>query len=264
MHNLIKLIFAILVLGYTSILDYKYREVEPNSLYISIIIAFILTSAEIVIYRMLSLYHILSLTLSILTVVVIGIISYLTGLIGGADILILIFLALLFPWKFTVNNLPLVKFITLPIITFLINSLIIVVFYSLYFLFMNLTKYKHEVSRINTPLHMKITILFTGIPMKVSKYLKSKFFYPLEIVRIRDDGSIVREYRVTFNIEEEYKDHIEYVKKLVEQGILSQDSYIWVTPGIPLIVFILLGFILSVVLGDIILYSFLKTIGVAV
>ena len=52
------------------------------------------------------------------------------------------------------------------------------------------------------------------------------------------------------------------VLNLVRKGILSENSYIWVTPGIPLIIFILLGFILSIVLGDIILYSFLKTIGV--
>jgi len=259
MQYVIKTVLALSVLLYTSILDYRYREVEPKILYGSIITACVLTLAEIIAFKIFTLYHILSLILSVIVVIVIGLFSYFTGLLGGADVLILIFLALLFPWKFKMGILPVIEYTTLPIITFIINSLIIVVFYSIYFLLLNIVMYKDEVKKLNTPFIKKTILLLTGCPMKVSDYLKSKFMYPLEIIKVKENGEIEKEYRLTFNIEEEYMDHINHVKKLVEKGVLSKDTYIWVTPGIPLIIFILLGFILSITVGDIILNSFLST-----
>jgi len=211
-------------------------------------------------FKEFSTYHILSLILSIVIVVLIGILSYLTGFIGGADVLTLLFLALLFPWRFTLHSIPIVKFITLPIITFIVNSIVITLSYSIYYLILNFTVYRDIVLHLNIPLYKKAVLVFLGFPIKISRFLRSRFIYPLEVISVRDDGVVVREFRLTFSIEEDYRDHIEYIRKLIMKGVISENSYIWVTHGIPLIVFLLIGFTMSITLGDIVLYSFLKTI----
>lgn len=220
----------------------------------------ILTLTEIVLFKSISTYHTLSLILSIVIVVLIGALSYFTGFIGGADVFTLLFLALLFPWRFTLYSIPIVKFTTLPIVTFIVNSIVITFSYSIYYLVLNLTVYRGIVLHLNAPLYKKVILVFLGFPLKISRFLRSRFLYPLEIISVRDDGVVVREFRLTFNVEEDYREHIEYIRKLVMEGVISENTYIWVTHGIPLIVFLLLGFTMSITLGDIVLYSFLKTL----
>ncbi|MEM1686864.1 MAG: A24 family peptidase C-terminal domain-containing protein, partial [Zestosphaera sp.] len=52
------------------------------------------------------------------------------------------------------------------------------------------------------------------------------------------------ECRASFSMDETYEEKIKSsVRELLEKGILKADDLVWVTPGLPQIVFYLLGYV---------------------
>lgn len=246
----LKIIVTLAFLTYTSILDIRYREVDLKVWFIFGAAASILTSLEIMVYCF-TIINLIRLAVSVVLALSIGGLAYYLDLFGGADLFALIVLAIMHPWN---PIKPLFKLeIELPfILTILINSLIASLVVPLMNIIRNLMNYK-VISKLSIPMKYKIAYMFLGFPTTIDKYLKMKFSYPLTIYEVSSNGGIKVKYRLTFSIEEEHYEHQEKLKKLVKKGLLKYDDIVWVTQGIPLLVFITLGYIISIIFGDFIL-----------
>jgi len=246
----LKIIVTLAFLLYTSILDIKYREVDWKVWLVFGIISSILTFLEIMIYGFV-ITDLVRLVISVVMALGIGGLAYYLDLFGGADFFALVVLAVMHPW----NPLkPLFKLkIELPfILTILVNSLIMSLIVPLTNVIRNLMNYK-AISKLSIPMKYKIAYMFLGFPTTIGKYVKMKFSYPLTVYEISSTGRIKVKCRLTFSIEEEHYEHQEKLKRLVKKGLLRYNDIVWVTQGIPLLVFITLGYIVSLVFGDFIL-----------
>lgn len=95
------------------------------------------------------------------------------------------------------------------------------------------------------PFSKRIILALSAKRMKVKDFLNSSFLFPL--TQVDDDGNVT--LRSTFSIEEDDKEWKQKFRKLVEERRISEDSYIWVAWGVPVLPFMLIGYLLSLVIG---------------
>lgn len=246
----LKVVTSLIFLIYISMLDVKYREVDLKVWFIFGIMAATLNLAEFVISNI-SLDFILKLAISALSALSIGGLAYYLDLFGGADFFAILTLAIMHPWH---PFKPLFELkLSLPfILSVLVNSLIS----SLIIPLMNIVRNLSHLSlmfKLRAPRRYKIAYMFLGFPVTIEKYLEMKFTYPLIIYKEAQNGELETTYRLSFSIVEEHYEHQDVLRKLVERGLLRYGDVIWVTQGIPLLVFITFGYIISLVFGDVIL-----------
>lgn len=221
------------MLIHTSILDIKYREIDLKiwAIYSPLIIFLIFHIGSINIF----LY-----SYSLGTSLILFYILYKLSLIGGADIFVLLILSLANPKIFPLLhfNFDLAELGIEPLLILLYASIIIFL-KSLYNLVKNF-KYTAGMS-----ISQRILISLSAKRLRVRDFLNSKFLFPL--TQIDEKGE--RKLRTTFSIEEDDKEWREKFKNLVLEGKVSEDEYIWVAYGIPVIPYILAGYVLSLILG---------------
>ena len=258
-----KICYIFIVLTYFSILDIKYRDIPDKYAWASLVGAIILFlfSIPIDLKHGLTMFTIYTLTSMLLgPLLFYGL--YKTDMIGGADVIVVAELALLFPlptiYKYTLfagtRIMPILLPPILPILLYT-NLLIaaIIPFNILY----NLIRYKNVYRSLKTSLVKKIILLATAKPVKARNYLTLKHRYLLEEFKVTNEG-IERTIRTSFDIDEEYRDHQKLIRELISKGLLSPDDYIIITYGIPYIVPIMLGTLLFMILGDLVIqYLFL-------
>ncbi len=263
----IKIVYIIGVLIYFSILDILYRDVPDKLAWGSLAVSFILGLASIPLYFRYSsdlviLYSVMSMFLG--PGIMYGL--YKMGLMGGADVIVLTDIAVLFPLPtiyevivtpFNQALIPLRLPPILPILLYANLSVLIVIPFNIVY---NLVKYHRFYSKLNISISKKIILLATAKPVKANDYLKLKHRYLLEEFNI-DGGTLVRSPRTTFDISEEYTDHQELIRNLLEKGYLKPEDRVLVTYGIPYIVPILLGLIIFLVFGDSLVARLLLALG---
>lgn len=219
------------MMGHTSILDLKSREVDLKIwLYYSPIILFIIYDIKHV-YLPLYLY---SLTTSEL---LLGLL-YKFSMIGGADVFASLLLSLANAYIVPLFSSKLARLGMEPLLILLYTSLLIL-FYGFYNFVRNIPYVK------GYTFSQKLKLAFVGKRVKVRDFLNSRFLFPL--TKIKEDGTV--ELRFNFDIEEDDKMWREYFRKLVEKGLIDENSTIWVTWGIPVLPFMLMGYILSLLIG---------------
>jgi hypothetical protein len=101
------------------------------------------------------------------------------------------------------------------------------------------------------PSWKKMVAMATGFKIKPRR-LTERFLHPLEEIAEDNEGNLTRRLNVLVKAED--VGEIEADKRLVGE--------IWVTPGLPLIVFMFVALIVSVLFGDILLWSFLSIFGI--
>ncbi|WP_173645071.1 A24 family peptidase C-terminal domain-containing protein [Saccharolobus solfataricus] len=219
------------MLIHTSILDLKYREVDPKIwIYYSPLCLFIIFS-----------FHNLFLPIYLYSFIITNLlflILYKLSLLGGADLFLNVILSLanasvisLVPSRFLVIGLE-------PLVIVLYSSIIILIFSLINFV----KQYKYV---RNLPFSKKILLALSAKRIKIRDFINSKFLFPL--TEVKEDGSIMlRDY---FSVEEDDKYWRELYSKLVNEGKISADTYIWVAWGIPVIPFMLAGYIMSLIIG---------------
>lgn len=223
-------------LAYAAYSDYKTRIIEDK------VWAFmLLTLAPITLYLLFSAYvyliplYIVSLSLG----VGIGIFMGLTKLTGGADVkAIMVLSAIIIPKGLSPT--------LIPSLTVILNSVVFSLITIAYVVIKNiithikLTKLFDE----EMPFTTKVVLLLTAHKEKVNTVLSQPYRY--FVIESREKGK--KYYRLAlFKANEET---IEIVKKLLSQGVKEND-YIWVSPSIPLIVYILIGYTYYVLCGNV-------------
>ncbi len=94
----------------------------------------------------------------------------------------------------------------------------------------------------------KIVILITGYKVTVAKLKEKWHVFPMEDV---DDGENALQRKLVVIPSDEGRDKIvERLSNAVQAGKI--DTYVWATPGLPMLIFITLGLIVALLCGDIV------------
>jgi len=212
------------MLAYASYSDWRTREVTDK-----LWVLFSLVGIAFILIELSSSFYFLSLLLilaSILLTFLISFILYYFGFFGGADMKALIVASLLIPVYYPPHYLH--PFLSLMSLT---NGVFLTITLPIIFLTINVTRFvigkKIFMGFEGERLWKKILVCFLGY--RASNVKKEHFFMSLEKT-----------------IDGKRSFHISLLKD--EDFISGQD--LWVTPGMPLLIFITLGFLSTVVFGD--------------
>ena len=97
------------------------------------------------------------------------------------------------------------------------------------------------------PKWRKLTAFFTGYRASVSKLRSTFYLYPMEEI---PNGATKRSFKFFFDAE---IDRDQLVSKFSESfSRLGFQGDVWVTPGLPMLLFILIGLVITLVFGDVV------------
>lgn len=253
-----KILVALIMLGYTSFLDLKYREVEPKIwLYFGVVLGGLTcfqvynAALHLQFEEVISLLGYIVLSIGLASILAFSF-AYLE-LIGGADFFAILVLSIAHPW--TPTN-PLLRVVSLFPLSLLANSTFLALTPMLYNLVYNVAFRGWRFWKgLEMPVYKRLMLMLVGRPMRASNFLKTKFTYLIEEVDCGGYGK--REVKLSFRVSEEpYRDR-EKVKKALKRGLLKPSDYLWTTEGLPMLAFIFVGYLLTIIVGDFVLYMVL-------
>jgi preflagellin peptidase FlaK len=248
---------------YASWSDYKTREVSNTVWLVLAPLAFALTAVQFVVFAPEALY---TYALSFILTSVLAVVLFYAGAFGGADAKALMCLALALPLYPVHFVRPLFNPIS-PIfpITVFSNAVLLAVlsvFYSVTRnLFWKLRTGKSLFETFeSTSLARKILTLLCGYKVNSSELEKTEHSYPLEDISTTETGETERRL-LLFPKDEERRDIVTRLSNAVKDGTISGE--IWVTPGLPMLIFITLGLMIALLLGDIVWIILRSALGLA-
>jgi preflagellin peptidase FlaK len=100
----------------------------------------------------------------------------------------------------------------------------------------------------NEGIGRKALALICGYKVAVA-YLKKSFLYPLEDISIVEKTE-VKKRLLLFPKDENREQMVERIVEAEREGKIQ--SEVWATPGLPMLIFITIGFILSLTIGDLV------------
>jgi len=211
-------------LAYASYRDIKYRDIPEVTWVPAIIIS-------VVINTLTGKYDLMHTALSMFPVLIVFIMSLL-GMIGGADFLALLTIAIAHP-----------QFLLLPVsLLTLLYSLLIPLGLMIYYAICNTVLHRQLLNRIECKEGRKSYLILFGRPMSAKELLEKKFTYPLTIPVGK--GEFI--CRPSFSDDDEEEERIkERIKGAIVRGELQSNEKLWVTPGLPHVVFFLIGYVLA-------------------
>ncbi len=223
----IRLITGIVILFYASYTDIKTRRASNILWIIMGVIGAILLIIQFFTTGFENLYYLLFIPIMIGLVYVL---FQLRLIFGGADAKALMAIAILVPIEPAIGQIPIFKGGIMPFSwSIFANSLIVFILIPISLLIYNITKK-----------NIQFPYAFIGYKMSVQK-AKEKFVWPLEKL---ENGKRKFIYMPKdFDAQEELA---EFEKNNITE--------IWVTPKIPFMIPLLVGFILAFIFGDILFY----------
>jgi len=256
MFNIVRTVIALFFLFYASWSDYKTREVSNTVWMMFAPLAFALTFLEIYIYEIsqLPLYGMcFGLTAAF------AIILFYSGGFGGADAKALMCLALALPFQPENMFKPLFGQISLisqsffPI-TIFSNSVLMAAATAIYMFLRNMFwrqktgKKLFEEGHKGESFGRKLLVLVTGYRVSIGNLKEKWHLYPLEDVENIENG--LRRKLVVLPKDKGRDTTVERLAKAVKAGKIQ--NTVWATPGLPMLIFITVGLIVALFLGDIV------------
>ena len=191
--------------------------------------------------------------LSFLITSAVSVTLFYAGAFGGADAKALICLALALPYP--VHLLQPLGFVS-PLfpLTVFCNAVLLAASTVFYAVTRNvLWKFRTGKNLFEAleeqPMWRKILAVLCGYKVNAADLKSRKHFYPLEDARVLETGKTERRLLV-YPSDEKRERIVERLLEAREEGKLR--SEVWVTPGLPLLVFITAGLIIALTLGDLI------------
>ncbi|MFQ6064057.1 MAG: A24 family peptidase C-terminal domain-containing protein [Candidatus Bathyarchaeia archaeon] len=237
---------------YASWSDLERREVSNKVWVVLAPLAFALTFSQFLLFapHMLQLY-----AFSFIVTSAVSVALFYAGAFGGADAKALICLSLALP-AHPSNLLQPILGIVSPLfpITVFCNGVLLAALTVFYALTRNLL-WKHRTGRKlfegfeEQSKSRKILAVLCGYKVNIAELDKEKHSYPLEDVLIEETGETKRRLLV-FPSDDKKEEILERISEAKEKGKIGKE--VWVTPGLPLLIFITAGLIIAVVLGDMI------------
>lgn len=234
--NILRVSIALLALTTTSVLDLRQREVEPKLwLAFGAPLALVSTPDICALARQ---PRLLFLWLAS-SAVVVGLVwlLYARGAMGGGDLAAVALVSLTHPTN------PLKHSVyPFPLLFMLYSSLALLCLIAAH-LVVNVTVNKDELRRL-PDVKLRIVFALTALPLPASRLARSRFWYLLE--RVMPDGT--RQFRTSFSVDEELDSGAREASELLQRGLVSPDTKLWATYGLPMLVFLCAGYVLALVL----------------
>jgi preflagellin peptidase FlaK len=247
-----RIIICLSFLFYASWSDYKTREVSNKVWIILGPLTLALTGFQFLVYSAQPLQLLTTYVLSFAITSGLAIAVFYAGGFGGADAKAFMCIALTLP-VYPDYLLPQPPGFVSPLfpITIFTNSVLLGALSVFYALFRNLLWAVKNRGGIFEGLKTesfghKILALISGYKVKMAKLEKGHMF-PLEDVELKDDGEKKRKL-LAFPKYEEREDIIARIR----ENVTDEKREVWVTPGLPLLIFITAGLIIALAYGDIV------------
>lgn len=177
------------------------------------------------------------------------------GAFGGADAKALICLSLALPSYPTYLLQPPQNIVSpiFPIIVFT-NAVLLAALTVVYAVLRNLAwKSRNEKGLFEglekESIGRKILTVLCGYKVKITQLEKVEHLYPLEDFNMTETGESRRRLLI-FPKDEEREGIVERILKAASEGKLEEE--VWVTPGLPMLIFVTAGLIVALTFGDII------------
>ncbi len=218
---------TLLALSAASIMDYKYREVEPAYWYAVLRIAIPLGALYMIACKPpLPLRVYLGMDAAALGIAAA---AYLAGLLGGGDVLAVAVIAAATPAR--------LGELVVPSMLALLYGGLAAALIPLAYCVLNVSRYRGLLARLarERGAARALQACFSAVPVRVSEALRRPWLYPAS-------WEVGERYSI---VEANPPDMLAEIA--AERGL---DAVIWVTPGLPLVVFITIGYIATLVLGD--------------
>ena len=240
--------FTLVFLTVAAISDLKTREVSDKVWLAYGPIGLALTIYRTYVDPSVLFFTAVSIGLSIL--VAFGLVFF--GLAGGADAKALMCLGLTLPLSPGIVN-PLLGFVHpfFPIVV-LVTAYICSFSVAIWMLGKNLIMLAHLKSRMfegleRGPAWKKGLALITGFPTSVAKLQSTFYLYPMEKV-VENGNGAHRTLQMYSNVDVDREQVLsEFTGSLKK---VSPPNLVWVTPGLPLLVFILIALVITLLVGD--------------
>jgi preflagellin peptidase FlaK len=245
-----RVILALVTLGYASYLDIKTREIPPKLWLVASLLALPATAYEAYVFALHGfLDYVLITIISSAVIVLVLAVMMIKGLIGGADVFALAFLTIDMPWyPYSFGGRA---FLPIPLLTLFYATLVGLIWLPIK-IASNLRRreFKEHAKELGVGGLKYLRLATSAKAVKVKDYMEMKFWYPLEVFEVKN-GKLESKLRTVFSVDEEHEEHQKKLKELVERGLLSEDRLIFVTYGMPFLVYLTVGLILALLLGDI-------------
>ena len=262
--QLAKTTIALLFLLYASLSDYKSREVSDTVWAVMAPLGLALTLIEMYIngFSTLPLYGICFGLTSAFAIAI-----FYAGGFGGADAKALMCLALTIPFYPAGLPEPLSKEIS-PISTNFFplsifnNSVLLAALTAIGMLLYNVSWRLKTGNKLfggtykNESIGRKIVVLLTGYRTSVDKMKEKWHIYPLEDTEDNPEKQFGRKLLVVPK-DEGRNDVVKRLDEAVKTGKIP--DRVWATPGLPFLIFITLGLVLALFVGDIV-WIFIRTL----
>jgi len=248
------------MLAYASVRDYKTREVS-NWLWV----AFYPLGAGLSLYEsLLDTSHLVAFAGSFTVSSALSVALFYLGLYGGADAKAFIALSLMMPQGPGFVE-PLLG-VTSPLfpLSVFFNSVAAAALSSLVILFWNLgwrlTRRRALFEGLERePWWKKALVMISCVKVDMEGFRGPPFQTLAERITGYEDGT-ARELKVSFRVEEDEEEvDRAWVRKQVAEGRLPEEF--WVSPTLPLLAFIAFGFLVSVFVGDPLLWVMWRALG---
>ena len=250
--NVFRVAISLLFLGYASWSDIKTREVSNKVWLLYAPLGLTLTLFEGLLYENYDYWLFAGISIALTFTLAVSL--FYLGAFGGADAKAFMCLALAFP---TYPKFPWNTYITrlhyLFPITIFTNSILLAALGIIYMLLRNFLWKLGKGRKLfegleKEPFWKKILTVLCGYKISVKNIREESFYYPLEDIE-EVDGQTKRKL-IIFPVDEERGEIWEKLSFAVESGKI--DGYVWVSPGLPMLVFITAGFITAFLFGDVI------------
>ncbi|MFX1518472.1 MAG: A24 family peptidase C-terminal domain-containing protein [Promethearchaeota archaeon] len=253
----IRIIGALLPLLYASISDLRTRMVKHELTWlIMIIVGSIAAILEAILFQ--DLRILLDLAINVGLSFAVAFLLFYAGLFGGADGKALIGIAFLFPrppsivlgWGFR----PLLPFFFLTILS---NALLLTVLVPLALVIRNFADYISNRDLFsgleNEPFWKKALTIFIGFR---TNFPPPPHVYPL--LNIEEVNGVLTPQLKLFNkisdeSEESDDTNLQTIKEFLYQNEKTKIKRLWVSPGIPFLIPVTLGFLVALIIGDLLL-----------
>jgi preflagellin peptidase FlaK len=244
------------VLSYASWSDHKTREVSNRVWAIYAPISFALTLSELLLFEpsQLPFYG-----LSFGVTVGLAFLLFYVGGFGGADSKAFMCIALALPFAPIALFTPLLTDAISPTsqimfpITIFGNGVLFAAASCIYMILRNLIWHKKTRTKMfegtlaSESIGKKFLVLITGYKMSISKVKEKWHIFPME--DIKDDMVNLKRKLIVVPHDDEGREKIvERLSKAVEDGKIS--VYVWATPGLPMLIFVTLGLVVALFVGD--------------
>jgi len=249
-----RVFLSLLIFVYASVSDIKKREVSNKVWLIMAPLAFALTTFQYTMFSPQLLQELQFYALSFLITAAFSVALFYAGAFGGADAKALMCLALALPSYPNYLFQPNAPFVP-PIfsVTVFSNGVLLAAFTVVYAALRNFVWRLRTGRKLfegfeNESTWRKFLAFFTGYKIKASD-LEKGHMYPLEDIDTKETGENERRLLV-FPKDEKVKGIVERILKAEQDGQLQNE--VWVTPGLPLLVFLTAGLVVALVFGDLV------------